>query len=278
MEEKWWNRRKGSWRYRRFDLSKRDLIMKTMKIIIISIILSISIKSESYGLYETSEGKNVRWRESYIEIVLDDSMEGIGDKNDVEYIIKESFNLWINDANLPFFIEIFWDDCSETLNDDDNCIFVVYEDCNRPKNKAATTYLNVIPSTGKIIGFDVIINAEDWDWDLFCKDKDGLCLQRVMLHEFGHILGIGHSDNHDAIMYKLLLNKYDKAKELHQDDIDAADALYSNFIVEERDFYELACSSSIIGNDNSNSIFDLFFIVFIRRFNAFCDFRPSFWS
>jgi hypothetical protein len=21
MEEKWWNRRKGSWRYRRFDLS-----------------------------------------------------------------------------------------------------------------------------------------------------------------------------------------------------------------------------------------------------------------
>jgi hypothetical protein len=236
--------------------------MKTMKIIIISIILSISIKSESYSLYETSEGKNARWRESYIEIVLDDSMEGIGDKNDVEYIIKESFNLWINDANLPFFIEIFWDDCSETLNDDDNCIFVVYEDCNRPKNKAATTYLNVIPSTGKIIGFDVIINAEDWDWDLFCKDKDGLCLQRVMLHEFGHILGISHSDNHDAIMYKSLLNKYDKVKELHQDDIDAADALYSNFIVEERDFYELACSSSIIGigNDNSNSIFDLFLL------------------
>ena len=72
------------------------------------------------------------------------------------------------------------------------------------------------------------------------------------------MIGIGHSEEHDAIMYPLY--KYNGVVELNDDDIEAAEALYGGIVYKERDFYELACSSFIIGNDNSNSIFDLFLL------------------
>lgn len=233
-----------------------------MKALLFFIILFLSIDSNAYSLYENSKGQNVVWKEPLIEIVLDYSMLKIGKKKNIEMAVKESFNLWMKDASLPLNIDLFWDDCDKILNDDNNCIFACYDgNCKRKKHKAATTYLHVTRYTDRILGADIVFNVEDWDWNLDCDDKDGLCFNRVLVHEFGHMLGISHSEEYDAIMYPRLHNRYNKVIELHVDDIEAAEALYDDIVYEEQDFYELACSTSIIGNDKSNSIFDLLLLL-----------------
>lgn len=230
-----------------------------MKVLLFFVILFLSINSNAYSLYETSEGKNVTWKEPFIEIILDYSMLKIGKKKSIESAVKKSFDLWIEDASLPLNIDLFWDDCNEISNDGNNCIFACYDgNCKRKKHKASTTYLHVTRYKDRILGVDIVLNIDDWNWNLDCDDKDGLCFGIVLAHEFGHMIGIGHSEEHDAIMYPLY--KYNGVVELHDDDIEAAEALYSGIVYKERDFYELACSSFIIGNDNSNSIFDLFLL------------------
>lgn len=231
-----------------------------MKALLFFIILFLSIDSNAYSLYENSKSQNVVWKEPLIEIVLDYSMLKIGKKKNVEMAVKESFNLWMKDASLPLNIDLFWDDCNETVSDDNNCIFVCYDgNCKREKHKAATIYLHVTRYTGRILGADIVLNIDDWNWNLDCNDEEGLCFMRVLAHEFGHMIGIGHSEERDAIMYPLY--KYNEVTELHDDDIEAVEALYGGIVYEERDFYELACSTSIIGNDKSNSIFDLLLLL-----------------
>jgi hypothetical protein len=234
-----------------------------MKVLLFFVILFLSINSNAYSLYENSEGQNVTWKEPFIEIVLDYSMLKIGKKKSIELAVKESFDLWVEGASLPLNIDLFWDDCNETLNDGNNCIFACYDgNCKREKHKASTIYFHVKRYEGRILGADIVLNIDDWSWNLDCddkdEDKDELCFDIVLAHEFGHMIGIGHSEEHDAIMYPFY--KYNRVVELPDDDIEAVEALYGGIVYEERDFYELACSTSIIGNDKSNNIFDLFLL------------------
>lgn len=54
---------------------------------------------------------------------------------------------------------------------------------------------------------------EDWNYNL---------LFDVLLHEFGHTFGIGHSSVKEAVMYEY----YTGAKKLHDDDCNAIGSLY----------------------------------------------------
>ncbi len=53
--------------------------------------------------------------------------------------------------------------------------------------------ISTIKSTGEIVDVDVVVDsAEDWDWD--DTDCVGLDLQSTLTHEYGHMVGFGHSD------------------------------------------------------------------------------------
>lgn len=77
---------------------------------------------------------------------------------------------------------------------------------------------------------DVIFNqARSWDsyhGSVPTNDSDAMDLRRVALHEFGHVLGLGHPDRGgefvDAIMYSIVNN----LSQLRPDDIAGVDALY----------------------------------------------------
>ncbi len=63
-----------------------------------------------------------------------------------------------------------------------------------------------------------------FDDDELWKIGSHIDLFSVALHESGHGIGIGHSDNTDAVMYAY----YAIVDDLHQDDIDAAQSLYAS--------------------------------------------------
>lgn len=227
-----------------------------MKSFTLALFLSlISTNVLAYKLYKTGSGKNILWTRSVVEIVLDDSLKGLASKSEIEAEVAKCFKLWEDGAALPVTFELVWDTCNEVKDDGNNCIFACEDksDCYaRPEEKGGTTYLNISPSTGSITDADIVLNADDWDWDVNGNLPEGLAFDRVLVHEIGHLLGIDHTDVKEAIMYPTLSISNKEEPVLHDDDIQAAVALYANF--EDAEPTEVsACSVSKVGATNSGA-------------------------
>ena len=71
--------------------------------------------------------------------------------------------------------------------------------------------------------FDMEIDP-DWDWTTG-SGRIGVDVQSVILHEFGHALGLAHSDDPNAVMYSTYLMGTLR-RELASDDVAAITAMY----------------------------------------------------
>ncbi|MCC6385825.1 MAG: matrixin family metalloprotease [Dehalococcoidia bacterium] len=71
--------------------------------------------------------------------------------------------------------------------------------------------------------FDMEIDP-DWDWTIG-SGRVGVDLQSVVLHEFGHALGLAHSDDRNAVMYSTYLTGTLR-RELAHDDVAALTSMY----------------------------------------------------
>lgn len=72
-----------------------------------------------------------------------------------------------------------------------------------PPSFAAVTVFNTLD--GFIVSATVSINAESYRWrrhsrEMHCK-RQYENLDVTILHELGHVLGLGHSDQKDSVMY-----------------------------------------------------------------------------
>lgn len=88
-------------------------------------------------------------------------------------------------------------------------------------NVLATAY--TWSSAGKALDSDIVFNTK-WKWNSYRgKLRSGIQdIRRVMIHEAGHTLGLGHSSSSTAIMRPFVSNQ-DK---LGTDDINGAQRLY----------------------------------------------------
>jgi hypothetical protein len=234
-----------------------------MKTYVIIMFLVFSTSSQAFSLWKV-KGKNIRWGVETITLDIDESMLIFGTRSEVETAITNAFSLWKKGTVLPLNAEIWWTKGCKAKVDDYNCIYACSNESecpDRPSSNASNTFPSV--RDGSIIDVDIIINAADQPIELADTEKS-FNLERILDHEFGHLLGIYHSEEPEAIMYGII-NKRDRAaKELHQDDIDAVSALYGDWSPSEAS----SCSVYSVGSKGGNIGFILMLVLFsiILRF------------
>ena len=104
----------------------------------------------------------------------------------------------------------------------------------------ATTWAN---EQGAVVSFDIRVNARV-GWTTEERD-DRYDLQAAVTHEVGHVLGLEHSTVEDATMYPAHDLGDAWRQQLHTDDQEAVQYLYSESAVSGRpDDSSLACASA----------------------------------
>ncbi len=89
---------------------------------------------------------------------------------------------------------------------------------------STSSYYNLYGTKYLIYEADIVINSK-WEWRNN-GSANGYDVQNVMTHEFGHMLGLGHSEFTEATMYEASAMGEIKKRDLHQDDLNGFNALY----------------------------------------------------
>ncbi len=85
-------------------------------------------------------------------------------------------------------------------------------------------YYDLYGTKYQIYESDIVINnSVPWRNN---GSANGYDVQNVMTHEFGHMLGLGHSEFTEATMYESSSMGEIKKRDLHQDDLNGFNALY----------------------------------------------------
>nr|MBA3273658.1 matrixin family metalloprotease [Chthoniobacterales bacterium] len=85
----------------------------------------------------------------------------------------------------------------------------------------------VISRDSTILETDVLFNSK-LTWDSYRGSRSGAYdFRRVALHEFGHVLGLGHPDQHKQQVTAIMNSTISGIDSLQQDDINGARSLYN---------------------------------------------------
>ncbi len=92
---------------------------------------------------------------------------------------------------------------------------------------AAVTRIWYSTSDNLTVDADVLFNAE-FDWDVYGGPVQGEAVdfRRAALHEFGHVLGLGHPDDEGQLVDAIMNSRIDDLDTLQADDEEGVRALY----------------------------------------------------
>lgn len=145
-----------------------------------------------------------------------------GTPDDQIAYIQNGADAWTNEGNANFTYNYGG---TTTIDDwaydgHNVCTFVMYS-----TNSIATCYY--WSSSGNIYEFDIVFNDLDYQWngvgDPAYNEMD---IWNIAAHEFGHGLGMGHSEYYWATMYAYADYGETYKRDLYFDDIDGIQAIY----------------------------------------------------
>ncbi|MDJ0765413.1 MAG: matrixin family metalloprotease [Myxococcota bacterium] len=222
--------------------------------VITVLVVVASYNAHGYALRTTAAGTPVRWHQGTVEITLDPSLAMLGNPTDVKRAIIAAFEMWSEQSSVPVAFQFTQKQCSRIGYDNEgkneNCVAAIWkgEEWDEIDEGAAgaSTILSFKSGDGEIMDADIAINAADWEWRVDGCEKTALDLTAVVAHEIGHLLGLEHTTEPEAIMYPTTHLGICDSPELHADDIAGVDDLYADFepILDElNDMYDCSVSS-----------------------------------
>jgi hypothetical protein len=173
-----------------------------------------------------ANGKQLRWAQHTVPFKLNpDGDHGLTEAA-INTLVTAATHAWTD----PIYGSLSFRHAGRT-NDrgashtDENIIYFESDWAHDPA-LLAVTYLWSDPD-GKLLGFDMALNARDHDWSIDGSPQANDLLN-TLSHEFGHAIGIDHSPSEAlATMYASSPRGETLKRDLHQDDIDAVVHLYS---------------------------------------------------
>jgi hypothetical protein len=167
-------------------------------------------------------GEPASWNERSIPYYINtDGVEDIGlSESEVESVIQNAAEIWhssnIENATFEFSYQGSTKTGGADLTDGEH---VVSFDDSWTQGDAVIAIAHVWPdSNGNIVHFDIEVNIDGVEWTT-SGEEGKHDLQNSMAHEFGHALGLEHSDDAEATMAATTPMGETTKRDLHEDDI-----------------------------------------------------------
>jgi hypothetical protein len=171
-------------------------------------------------------GEIVTWNSSAIGFQINTDDAPNLNSSDVEQAIIAAASEWdgaIHGANTTFRYDGTSKKRGADLSDD---IHLVSFDTTWNQDPSLLAVTHVWSNANHdIVHFDIEINADDVDWST-TGDPQKHDLHNTMTHEFGHALGLEHSDEQQASMSSTTSIGETSKRDLHQDDVQGFVTLY----------------------------------------------------
>jgi hypothetical protein len=146
----------------------------------------------AWDILENSHGAELAWARMPVPYVVNPANDAGLDEEDVVLVIEAAVASWETGGThaVQFDTQGEFDGGSAEY-DGDNTIYFTQDWPHDPSLLALTSTWST--SDGTIVGFDMAINAnQPWSTDGTPGTYD---LENMLAHEFGHVLGLGHTED-----------------------------------------------------------------------------------
>jgi MYXO-CTERM domain-containing protein len=200
-------------------------------------------------------GKEMRWLEAPVKFVINTDGKHDLEPSDIEQAVQDAASVW-DCTKYGGYLYFDYDGTTKitevNANDDAHAISFVDTWVEHPELLALTYVFS--NENGDIMHFDMQINSHFYTWTL--DGANGTHdLQNMFAHEFGHALGLGHSEEIEATMAPTAPPGETSKRDLHNDDIQGFVYLYGGEAPasDEEGPPQLGCSSVPSQNTSSDT-------------------------
>jgi MYXO-CTERM domain-containing protein len=172
-----------------------------------------------------SSGAALSWQHNEIVFKINPGgKHGLG-LDAVSNAILDGAEQWALEGS---WVDLVYDgesDVEEPSHEDgEQVVFFLDDWSGLDPNLLALTYVWSY-SSGEIIHFDIAVNADDHQWTASGTSQEN-DLWNAMTHEFGHALGLDHSEDDEATMYAKTSLGETLKRDLAVDDLEMFTGLY----------------------------------------------------
>ena len=210
-------------------------------------LLLMSITALAFQIELTGSGAEQHWEVSKVPYFI--NLEGSTklDPKLVREAITQSSDIWMT-SDFTFVYEGETKERRAHFGENNPSVVYFEDSWDQSPGVLALTYRWSSNSTGKIIHFDLAINNTHHDWST-AGEAEKHDLQNALTHEFGHALGLAHSEVPEATMAPTAPLGETQKRDLHEDDVKGVVYLYSEG---DEEAYQQKKRRSLFSGDGLN--------------------------